>query len=496
MLVYAVDLGTTNLKVVLYDERARQLAVSRRPMDYRRDGSTVEFDPEAVFDTVLALITECARQAGPPADSRAAISLTGQAEATVLTGADDRSLVPGLSWMDERATQEAEEIAARFSAAEAFAITGQPEASATWPAAKLRWFAKHRPEVLRTTRRVLMIKDYVLLRLTGSTVGEETTRGFTYWTDVREGAYWGEMLTFCGVDPDQLPPIVPAGTDIGPVLPEVVAHLPAATSYTVNAGALDHFSALLGLGAYDAGTVGVSAGTVLALSRLATDWTFDAQHRVSFHAGLRSDDIVQFSCADSGGISLEWFRERIAGGISYGDLEPQLSSRDRTDAPLFLPYLTGINPPDFNSDARGAFVDLQVQHDRADLAFAVMEGVAHLLRRNIEDLAVDGQTIDRMVSAGGGTSSDFWNQLKADACGITLAVAEEPEDACRGAALLALVAAGYTPAIDALTSFSTPNVRSFVPSDSAHRSQRYEQFEAALGCLYPQNLPHHASRES
>lgn len=485
MLIYAVDLGTTNIKVVLFDERAQQLAIAREPMEYRRDGVYVEFDPEAVLATVLQLIAACARQA-PTADQDAHIVLTGQAEALVLTDAEGHAVTPGISWMDERSTIEAEEIASRFGTDDAFAVTGQPESVATWPATKLRWFAAHRPELLVAARHVLMIKDFVLFRLTGRAVGEETTRGFTYLYDVPRRRYWDEMVDFCGIRSETLPEVVPAGTTIGSVRGDILDQLPPAASYSVNVGALDHFCAMLGSSSYAAGAVSASAGTVLALSLIAPDWSFDPADPVSFHPGLRADETVLFSCADSGGVALEWFRENIAGGISYDTLETELRDRDHRGAPLFLPYLTGVNPPDFNPDARGAFVDLQLRHDRIDLAYAVMEGAAHLLRRNIDALRHSGQVVDEIVSAGGGTASSFWNQLKADVCGVVLRVPDEQEAACRGAAILALVAAGALASIDDTAGLHAPSERVYRPRVDEKISVRYDRFDTALTRLYPQ----------
>ena len=141
---------------------------------------------------------------------------------------------------------------------------------------------------MAATRQVLMIKDDLIQRLTGVAVGEATTRGFSYFVDVTAGSYWEAMLDFCSVDLDQLPEIVPAGQAVGPVLSRVRVRLPPATGrYQVNAGALDHFCAMIGTGSYTEGAVSESAGTVLSLSMLATDWTFDANRRISFHAGIR-----------------------------------------------------------------------------------------------------------------------------------------------------------------------------------------------------------------
>lgn len=440
MLIYAVDLGTTNIKVVLYDETLQALAIRRAPMRYQRTGAQVEFDPAALVPQVTELIRRCAQSLDTPT-AAAYIVVTGQAESLVLVDAAGAPVAPGISWMDERSTLEAEQIADYIDPAAAFAITGQPQPVATWPATKLRWLARHRPEVIVATHQVLMIKDYLLLALTGFGVGEVTTRGFTYLYDIPGRRYWADMVDFCGIAPTQLPEVVPAGTEIGPVRAAMLPELPPAASYRVNAGALDHFCAMLGMDAYRPGELSASAGTVLSLAMLASPWHFDPALEMSFHPGLNEDDTVLFACADSGGGSLDWFREAVAHELSYAALERELTTRDPRAAPLFLPYLTGLNPPDFDPAARGAFLGLQSRHDRIDLAYSVMEGVAHLLRRNLDHLAQHGHTSDAIVSSGGGTASPIWNQLKADVCGLDLRTSAEPEATCRGAARLTLEAA-------------------------------------------------------
>ena len=484
MITYAVDLGTTNIKVVLYDERLHSLAAAHAPMKYHRDGVRVEFDPDAVFETVVALIGQCADQAEVPVAGRAHIAVTGQAESLVLVDAAGTPVAPGISWMDERSAQEAKEIADHVDASRAFATTGEPGPVPTWPATKLRWLARHRPEILAATRRVLMVKDYVLYRFAGVAVGEETTRGFTYLYDVPGRRYWAEMLEFCSTPIEAMPELVPAGTDVGPVLADVADRLPRAASYSVNAGALDHFCAMVGTGSYRPGAVSASAGTVLSLAMLASDWTFDPALAVSFHPGIRADETVLFSCADSGGVCLAWFQENVAVDMPYDELERELWVRDHRDAPLFLPYLTGVNPPDFLAGARGAFLGLQLRHDRIDLAYAVMEGVAHLLRRNVDHFAEHGQRAAGMVSAGGGTASRFWNQLKANVCGLDLRIPEEPEAACRGAAVLAMVAAGAVDSIDDAAHLHRPAERTSHPGDEARSAVRYREFETALHGLH------------
>lgn len=481
MLVYAVDLGTTNTKVVLFDERLRRLASASTPTVLERDGDRVELSPARLLADVIDLLGRCARDAGvATAAQHAIVALTGQAESLVLVDAAGDDVRPAMSWLDDRAAVEAEELADRFDADEAFAVTGEPASSTTWPASKLRWLQRHEPEALDRAAHVLMLKDDLVRRLTGTALGERTTRGFTYLHDVRSGAPWAPMLDAVGIAADTLPPVVPAGTDAGPVLDEVAALLPPAASYRVNVGALDHFCAMVGTGSYVPGVVSESAGTVLSLSMLAPGFVFDPARRISFHAGLADDDVVLFAGVDGGGISLEWLRSAALGGLPFDELEQRLQQRGDRSAPIFLPYLTGVNPPDLLPHARGAFVGLDLGHDGTDLAYAVQEGVAHILRRNV-DTFVGAREI---VSTGGGSASAHWTQLKADACWLDVLVPDEAEATCRGAAALALVASGDLASIADADALGMPSVRRHVPRDRRVHDERYRLFDDAVRRLF------------
>ncbi|MFH8252035.1 L-fuculokinase [Microbacterium sp. B2969] len=490
MLVYAVDVGTTNLKVVLYDEQLRRLATAAAPAVYARDGVRVEFDPEELFASVVELIGRCADAARPGRDE-AVIALTGQAESLVLLDRQGAPVRAGLSWLDDRAVDEAREIGEHFGAEQAFAVTGEPFSSTTWPAAKLRWLRRHEPDALAAAASVLMIKDYLVLRLTGIATGEVSTRGFTYLWDVAGGGYWDAMTEYCSVPPGSLPDVVAAGSDVGCVRDDVAQLLPPATRYRVNVGALDHFCAMAGTGSYVEGCVSESAGTVLSLSLLAGDWEFDPQRKVSFHAGLRQGETVLFNGVDGGGAALEWFRVQGLGGMPYEDLERSLRMRAHRDAPMFLPYLTGVNPPDYFAHAKGAFLDLDLGHDRIDLAYAVEEGIAHLLRRNIEYFSAG--PADEIVSTGGGAASTFWNQLKADVCGIDVVVPDELEATCRGAAVLALAAAGIIGDLSEASALNPPPSVRYRPSGDRRRQERYARFDDHLRRLFHETpaLPLH-----
>jgi xylulokinase len=343
---------------------------------------------------------------------------------------------------------------------------------------------------MAATAHVLLIKDYVLYRLTGSFAGELSTRGFSYLFDVQAGTYWDSMLDFCGIRSEQLPELVPAGTPFTPGSSARDLDLPAAAGYTVNVGALDHFCSMVGTGSYGPGLISESAGTVLSLSMLTESWSFDPLTRISFHRGLSHSDIVLFNGVDSGGISLDWYRDLYNGHLDLADLNARLPSCDQPGAPLFLPYLTGINPPSYYTDARAAFIGLGLKHDAIDLAFAVEEGVAHLLRENVDEfVGPTGRQGLTIVSTGGGTASPFWNQLKADVCEAPLLVPRESESACRGVAIVAVAAGDTGLAPDrlraAISDFGQPTEADiYHPDGAAFRAERFAQYKSISRLLF------------
>ena len=55
-----------------------------------------------------------------------------------------------------------------------------------------------------------------------------------------------------------------------------------------------------------------------------------------------------------------------------------------------LPHLQGAMAPENNEHARGVVMGLTLQHTRAHVVRALMEGICFVMRRNVEALAAAG----------------------------------------------------------------------------------------------------------
>ncbi len=437
----AIDLGTTNIKVCCYSTDISPLSLKRVKVKYDGTGGIVEFNADDYFKLLLQVMKECVSDAFGNSLEKHYIVLTGQAESLVITDEQYRPLANAISWMDTRSTKESGIIEAQFPQSLRYETTGQSYITETFPITKLMWLKKHEPELTGSKVRYLMIKDYIAYRLCGVAVGEYSIYNFTHYFDIRKKDYWEGILDFCGVTPSSLPELVEPCTELGAIRKEVADEVNLPNSTTVNCGTLDHFAAMIGTGNIMPGTVSESTGTVLAIAAIANSFKTD-KGKIPCHYGPFKDSFVYLPVCESGGICLEWFKNNFAKDISFEQMDELAALRQSDEKLIFLPYINGVNSPEFDKNANGVFYGLKVEHDAVSLAASVMEGVAFLLAKNINALKDVNVNPSRIISTGGGAKSDYWNQLKADITEIPVAIPENTEGALFGAAIIGAVTSG------------------------------------------------------
>lgn len=472
MLFLAVDLGSTNTKAALYDARMRCIAMQSTPVDYIRTDAFVEFDPEAYLSRVFELIRSVAAHA--ISGERVCLTLTGQAETLLLLDENGFPLMNAISWMDERSSAECAMLEAAFPRDVGYAHTGQPAALPTWPATKILWLRKNKPELFSAAATFALLKDYVIYRLTGQLMADCSIATFSYYFDIYQRRYWPEMLAFLGLHETQLPPLSEPCQTIGTLLSEVALRLGLAEETLVNNGTLDHFCGMIGTGNVTEGQLSLSTGTVLGLSTLASS-PVRRDTGIPMHYGFLPNRSVMLSASESGGASLEWYKNTFMPDVRYVDIDREAASRYPGDV-LFLPYLVGSNGPEFDQDACGVFSGLRSKHDPYDLALAVMDGVCHLLRKNCDRIRKSGTRIDQILATGGGAKSALWCQMQADITGIPVCTPAEKEAALLGAAMIGAVSAGvfpsYAVAAEEVVHFSN----TFYPNTLEKNERRHRQF--------------------
>lgn len=476
MQYIGIDLGSTNIKAAVYDENFSCLAEESHPMEYLCSGGFVEFDPEAFFDGLVSILQKLLKKPEIDRNRLRSIGLTGQAETLVVLGEDGRPLMNAISWMDERSKEECVEIEARFSKEEYQGITGQQAVLPTWPATKILWIQRHRSEVFERATCYMLLKDYVVYRLTGKKISDCSVATFSFYFDIYRKCYWKEMLEVIGLREEQLPLVAEPCTDMGRLKEEICVKTGLPPSVSVNIGTLDHFAGMVGTGNIEPGGISLSTGTVMALAVQALDVSRAAGSGIAMHYGFLPDTYIMLPVAESGGVSLEWFRKTCMPGADYKSLNEELLKRKLPNGLIFLPYLTGTNAPEFDEAACGLFYGLRARCDVYDMAAAVMEGVAFVLRKNCDLIQASGTEIQYIIATGGGAKSSVWCQMQADITGVPVVIPREKEAACLGAAVIGAVGAGAYASYHEAAALANGIVMRYEPKNSKNYEKKYEKF--------------------
>ncbi len=466
-----IDLGSTNIKAALYDKNLNLMDRRSVPVEYIRDQGFVEFRAEEYCKNLLGLLAPMMKENGVTEISQ--IAFTGQAESLVVLDGAGTPLMNAISWMDERSVEECVELSKVFSQEECEAVTGQQAVLPTWPATKILWLKKNRPEVYQNAKTYLLLKDYVVYYLTGKMVSDMSIATFSFYFDIYQKCYWKKMMDAIGITEAQLPPLAEPCSVAGELKKELAEELGLGSMPKVNIGTLDHFAGMIGTGNVSEGTVTLSTGTVMAMATFASKGAKDIRG-IAMHYGFLPDTHIMLPVAESGGVSLEWFKRSCMPNNDFKEIDQVLEGRGRNDL-IFLPYLVGTNAPEFDTRATGVFWGLRQEHDAFDMAYAVMEGVGFLLKKNCESIQKTGTKVASIIATGGGSKSDIWCRLQADITGLPILIPKEKEAACLGAAIIGAVSDGVFSSFEEAAEDISFEKR-FDPASGDELTEKYNKF--------------------
>ena len=444
-----LDLGTTNCKAVALDADGSLLgSASSEHHLYTPQSGWGEQRAEDVWAGALAVLSSLAQQI--PGRAAAGICLSGAMHSSLAVDAAGDPLAPALTWADLRSAAQVPELRRRCDAHALYLRTGCPLVYLYHPA-KLNWWHTQMPAVAARAARFTLVKDWVLYRLTGVWAADFSTSSATGLLDIRRLEWDAEALELAGVTPQQLPPLVSPGARVGGLLPEAARAVGLPAGLPVIAGASDGGLANLGSGAAAPGQSVITVGTSGAVRRLVEQPLMDEGERTWCYL-LAEKRWFAGGAINNGGLALQWVRERfypeLAGEAGYERLFAEAASVPAgAEGVLLLPYFAGERNPHWNPAARAMLVGLGLEHRRAHVARAALEGVAFCLADVWQ--ALEAAPLDSPIHLTGGiTRSALWMQILADVLGERLAPVEAADASAIGAAMLGQWALGQAGSLE------------------------------------------------
>ena len=480
-LVLALDIGTSGLRVFLFDSRGRPIvravAHADRPLRTSADGeATVDADERV--RAACGAIDEVLGSAGRRAGEVAVVAASTFWHSLLGVDARGRPTTRVLTWADTRARGAAAALRREVDPVATHARTGCVLHASYLPA-KLRWLREHEPDAYVRTKWWMSLGEYLYLRVLGARQAGHGMASATGLYDQRARRWDRPLLSHIVVGEETLSPIGDA--PLSGMLPAFARRWPALANAKWVPAIGDGACSNVGAGAIGRATASLFLGTSGAMRVVfptddppivAGGWTYR----------LDASRVVAGGALSNGGNVLGWVA-RAFPGVDV----PRALRRAAPNGPLIaLPLLAGDRSPTWNDAARAAVAGIGLGTTAEDVARAMVEGIAYRVARlwDVMDRAMPG--IDRVVATGGTLLALPWLiQLFADAIDRPLLMSLAGEGSARGAAIVALERIGAIPDIAAVRS---PIGRTFKPRPSAHKRlragmERQRQLEEALAPL-------------
>ncbi|MFX1571247.1 MAG: FGGY-family carbohydrate kinase [Promethearchaeota archaeon] len=481
MFVAALDLGTTGCRTFIFDLTGTIIASDYQEwQSFYPSPSYVEQDANIWWNSLKITIERAIKKSGIDKTEIVSLSVTNQRETIVPVDHQGNPLYNALVWQDRRTTEQVDFIKKQVGVDKIYNTTGLT-IDPYFSAPKILWFKDKKPDIYQKTHKFLLVSDYILYKLTGKFVSDHSNLSRTMLFDINKLAYSEEIASELEIDLDKMPGILESGVDIGEIVTEETLFDKKTLVIT---GAGDQQSAALGVGVVSPGELKCTTGTGSFILAYLSQPKFDPELRVLCSCHAVPGTWVQEASIFTTGAVLRWFRDQLGYAECIAAQEGQdpydLISAEAEKSPiganglLLIPHFVGAGAPHWNPHAKGTIFGLALGHERKDLYRAVFEGVAYEIRKNFEVFKELGIEPKELMLTGGGSRSDFWNQIYADVLGITCVRNVVEESTSLGAAILAASGAGIFSDIGKAAKSLCKIEKKWLPNSDRHKI--YEKF--------------------
>lgn len=479
MLYIGVDLGTSAVKLLMMDSEGKiQKIVSKEyPLYFPHPGWS-EQKPEDWFEKSMEGIRELTAECDK--SQVAGISFGGQMHGLVALDKDDHVIRPAILWNDGRTGEETDYLN-QVIGKDKLSLYTANIAFAGFTAPKILWMKKHELENFAKISKIMLPKDYLAYKLSGSFCSDVSDASGTLLLDVKNRCWSKEMIEICGIKEEQLPKLYESYEVVGTLKPEIAQELGLSADVKVIAGAGDNAAAAVGTGTVGDGMCNISLGTSGTI--FISSKNFGVDEHNALHSFAHADGNYHLmGCMLSAASCNKWWNEEILKTTDFAAEQAGIQKLGENQV-FYLPYLMGERSPHNDPDARATFIGMTMDTTREDMTQAVLEGVSFGLRDSLEVARSLGLKIERTKICGGGARSPLWKKMIANIMNMKVDVIESEEGPALGGAMLAAVGCGEYPDVETIAAKMVKVVDTVEPDPElvAKYEGRYQKFRK----IYP-----------
>jgi xylulokinase len=480
-----IDIGTTNVKSVLFDLKGKIIAQgSAEYSTIFPAAGWVEQDPEQWWQATVETIRQITAKSYVNKHEIAAIGISSQAPTLLPVDIQGKPLRNALIWMDRRSEAQCDFLRQKIGEEKIRSITGN-RIDPYFTLSKLLWFKQNEPHLLSKTYKILQVNGYINFKLTGCFSIDKVHASLSQIYDVNQLQWSQELCQQLEITLELLPDVYDCTSVIGTVGKEAAAMTGLPQDIPVIAGTVDGPAAAIEAGVIGSGEAVEMTGTSTVVLMGSDAWR-DSGNLTAMYHGFGNHCLV-FGAISSTGACLKWFRDqfgniekKMAQDLDLGVFELMDLQASKVEAGaenlLFLPYMAGERSPIWDTYARGMFVGLTLNTSRGQMIRAILEGTAFALYHNLKEAAALGLTINELKAVGGGSHSDLWLKIKASMLNIPVLVPETSTGAPFGDAILAGVGIGLYDDVGSIAKQSI-KIKKVIEPDCMWHERYMELFE-------------------
>jgi len=455
-----MDYGTGGAKACIIDENADVLAYAFREYPiYTNKPGWSEHDPVLYWTIACELIKECLKKSGVNGKDIKGIANSSALPSMVMVDHNHQPINMAYNLMDRRATEEVKWLKEHIGEQRMFDINcNRIEDHSTL--VNLMWEKKNRPDDFKRIHKALSIDGFIRLKLTGkATANYSSGAFFGVAYDVRKNKFDEQLVEEIGLSMDILPDFYSCEEIVGYVTEEAARETGLAAGIPVAAGSVDCNAGWVGGGAVEVGDIQINLGTcgVMGCVHQNPNLMVDSMINCSYTTNSR-EVFVTVAATTTGGQSLRYLRDNfsqlevateklIPGFNSYEALDKLAENVEPgSEGLIVLPYLMGERTPLWDVNARGVVFGLSLNHSKAHLVRAMMEGVAYAMYDSYRIFEQQSSKINLpIVLNEGGAKSQLWRRIITDVFNVPTVFVKSRIGAPMGDAILAGVATGVFP---------------------------------------------------
>lgn len=488
-----IDSGLTVTKAVVFDEEGRERGAGAvnnvRKSPHPR---WVEQDMDGVWEGCRDAVRQALEGAGIDAGEISGVGVTGHGDGVYPVDEGGDPVRPGILSLDSRAHDVLDRWEESGVMEGALELNGQVPFAAL-PPTLLAWMKEHEPENLERTRWVLYVKDWLRYKLTGeyATDPTEASSGFT---DVRTQTYSPEAFSLYGLEEarGKLPPVVACAEVVGEVTREAAEETGLKAGTPVVTGIHDIDASAVGIGCTKPGQLTLIVGTWSINQVVSDEPAFNESSACRNFAlpGLW----MNVAASPASATNLEWFVKRLSplevrraqerGASPFDFVDEEVKAvLDEKSRVFYHPFLYG-SP--YGDAATAGFFGLRGWHTRGHLLKALLEGTVFNHKGHVEDLRSNFE-VTRVRLTGGGSRSEPWSQMFADALNLCVEVTDAEETGALGAAVCAGIGVGVYRSLDEATEQVVRLLRAHEPEPEGRDrlAEAYDTYTALAEALEP-----------